>query len=108
VTIGTLGSPATFTIGAVLPANLSDVWLDNIFPILWTGFAGAGTGQYTPGGSLVYPSTLDSSAYYVVNAGGPIPEPASLLLLASGTAVLLVRRRQGAIPPLAGLQSIEV
>jgi len=33
-----------------------------------------------PSGSLVYPASFDSSPYYVVNAGGPIPEPSTLAL----------------------------
>lgn len=83
ITIGTLATPQPFTIGALLPPTMSDTWLDNASLFLASGFTGAGTGQFTPSGSLVYPTTLDSSPYYVVNANGPaVPEPMAMLALA--------------------------
>jgi hypothetical protein len=84
VTIGTPSTPAAFTIGVLLPPNPPDIWLDQVFLVPFTGFTGAGTGQFSPpSGTLVYPTTLDSSSYYVVNANGPVPvpDPSSIALL---------------------------
>src|SRR5262249_6354940 len=98
VTLGSFASPETFTIGAVLPADLADVWLDHVNLNLGAGFTGAGTGQFTPGVSLVYPATLDSSPYLVVNATDiVVPEPSALALSVTGLAGLLAiarRKRQ--------------
>ena len=95
VTIGTFANPQSFTIGALLPPDLSDVWLSNVFVILQAGFAGAGTGQYTsPSASLVYPATTDTTNYIVVNANGPVPEPGSLALLGTPAAWFMARRRR--------------
>src|SRR4051812_16658305 len=67
ITIGTPSTPAAFTIGVLLPLNPADIWLDNATLIDFAGFSGAGTGQFSaPSGSLVYPSTLEPSPYYVV------------------------------------------
>jgi hypothetical protein len=97
VTIGTFANPQPFTIGVLLPSNLQDVWLDNAALNLGPGLTGAGTGQYTVSGSLVYPTTLDDSPYYVVNANGPapplVPEPGSLVLIVLGTALSMLRGR---------------
>src|SRR4051794_4191548 len=86
VTLGTLSTPAAFTIGVLLPQNLLDPWQDHATIILTTGFTGAGTGQFSaPTNSLVYPSSLDTSNYYVVNANGPappVPESTSAIGLA--------------------------
>jgi hypothetical protein len=95
----TLGSPETFTIGVLLPANPPDVWLDNAVMVLNVGYTGAGTGQFSaPTGSLIYPSTVDTgNNYYVVNANGPappvVPEPASIALVVIATFALLQRTR---------------
>jgi PEP-CTERM motif len=83
VTIGTFANPAPFTIGVLLPPNPADVWLDNATLILNFGFTGAGTGQFSaPSGTLVYPTNIDNTPYYVVNANGYVPEPSTLALLA--------------------------
>lgn len=87
ITFGTLSDPEPFTIGVVLPENPADIYLDSAVLVLNVGFTGAGTGQYSgPSGTLVYPSTLDSSNYLVVNANGPappiVPEPMSVALAA--------------------------
>lgn len=58
ITIGTFANPQTFTIGALLPASMPDVWLQASGLILNVGFTGAGTGQFTPSGSLVYPDFI--------------------------------------------------
>lgn len=95
ITIGTFANPQTFTIGALLPASMPDVWLQASGLVLNVGFTGAGTGQFTPSGSLVYPTSFDNSPYYVVNAGGPIPEPSTLALFGLsllGLAVVRSRR----------------
>ena len=93
VQIGTFANPQSFTIGALLPANLADVWLSNALVVLASGFTGAGTGQYTsPAVSLVYPATLDSSSYVVVNANGPVPEPGSAGIVAASAGLALMRR----------------
>src|SRR5215213_58138 len=64
VTIGSPSTPAAFTIGVLLPSNPADIWLDNASLVLFSGFTGAGTGQFSgPSGSLLYPSTFDSSSY---------------------------------------------
>jgi hypothetical protein len=95
VTIGTFANPQSFTIAALLPASMPDVWLDNCIQTLGAGYAGAGTGQYLASGSLVYPSTFDTgNSYYVVNASPQVvPEPATLSLLVSGGCLLLLRAR---------------
>jgi hypothetical protein len=96
ITIGTPSTPAPFTIGVLLPPNPADIWLDQAALIDFAGFTGAGTGQFSsPSGSLVYPTTLDTSSYYVVNANGPapIPEPTTLGLLFVAAALVLPRRR---------------
>jgi hypothetical protein len=96
VTLGSPGNPETFTIGVLLEQVQQDVWQDGVFPVLFVGYTGAGTGQFSgPSGTLVYPSTFDGSAYYVVNGGDavPVPEPASALLLGVGAAALMRRRR---------------
>src|SRR5262245_54068489 len=89
ITIGTPSTPAAFTIGVLLPPNPADIWLDNTTLVLFSGFTGAGTGQFSsPSGSLIYPTTFDSSPYYVVNANGPappVPEPATLALATIAT-----------------------
>jgi hypothetical protein len=97
ITIGTFATPQSFTIGALLPASMADVWLDHALLTLGAGFTGAGTGQYTPSGSLVYPSTVDTgNSYYVVNAGPTVvPEPRALSLLAAALLLLLSRRKIG-------------
>ncbi len=95
VTIGTPSTPATFTIGVLLPPNPADIWLDNATLILNVGFTGAGTGQESPPtGSLIYPQTIGASPYYVVNANGPapIPEPTTLALLTLATSLAFPRR----------------
>src|SRR5215212_2755087 len=57
ITIGSPSTPAAFTIGVLLPSNPADIWLDNASLVLFTGFTGAGTGQFSgTSGSLVYPS----------------------------------------------------
>ena len=95
VTFGTFANPQTFTIGAMLPANMSDVWLNNVFMILASGFAGAGTGQYTsPAATLVYPATTDTTNYIVVNANGPVPEPTSATILMASAGLALARRHR--------------
>lgn len=94
VTIGTFAVPQTFTIGALLPASMPDVWLDNSILALGVGYAGAGTGQFATSGSLVYPATLDSSPYVVVNAGPVVPEPCGLAVPAVAGATMLARRRK--------------
>jgi hypothetical protein len=96
VTLGAPGNPETFTIGVLLESVQQDVWQDNVFPVLGSGYTGAGTGRFSgPSGTLVYPNTLDSSAYYVVNGGDavPVPEPMSVGLLGLGGVLLLRRRR---------------
>jgi hypothetical protein len=90
---GTFANPQTFTIGALLPANLQDVWLNNAFVILASGFTGGGAGQYTsPAASLVYPATSDSVGYIVVNANGSVPEPGCVAFSAVAAALLRHRR----------------
>jgi hypothetical protein len=95
----TLNSPETFTIGALLPDNMQDVWLDDATLILWMGYSGAGTGQFSgPSGSLVYPSNFDDRAYFVVNANGPappfVPEPASVAMVGTAIVGLVAARRR--------------
>src|SRR4051794_33183651 len=95
ITIGTPSTPAPFTIGVLLPPNPADIWLDNATLIDFVGISGPGTGQFSaPSGSLVYPSTLEPSPYYVVNANGPapIPEPTALILLTLLTMIGLPSR----------------
>jgi hypothetical protein len=95
VTIGTFANPQSFTIGALLPASMPDIWLDHATETIGAGYTGAGAGQYTTSGSLVYPSTVDTgNSYYVVN-GGPsvVPEPTAGLLFALG--FMLVQFRAG-------------
>jgi hypothetical protein len=95
VTIGSFATPQAFTIGAYLPNATSDIWYSNVFVILATGLTGAGAGQYTsPAASLVFPVTPDSPAYYVVNANGPVPEPASIAILAVAAIPFMGRRRR--------------
>ena len=96
VTIGTFAVPQPFTIGVLLPASMPDVWLDQALLTLGSGYSGAGTGQYTISGSLVFPSTIDTgNSYYVVNAGpAVVPEPGSLSLLAAGVSLLVIRQRR--------------
>jgi hypothetical protein len=92
VTIGTLSTPAAFTIGVLLPSNPADVWFDNALLILNVGFTGAGTGQESPpSGSLIYPSTFNPSPFYVVNANGPapVPEPASVFMVLLGISTVV-------------------
>jgi hypothetical protein len=85
-----------FTIGVLLPPNPPDVWLDQATLTLGVGFTGAGTGRFSgPSGTLVYPSNLDTSSYYVVNANGPappVPEPAAVFLAALAVIGMLTRR----------------
>jgi hypothetical protein len=99
VTIGTFALPQSFTIGALLPQVMNDVWLDGIAPVLWVGYTGAGTGQYQASPTLVYPSNLDSSAYYVVNAGPGVvvPEPSALALAGTSLLAAMALRRRRAI-----------
>lgn len=96
VTLGSFALPASFTIGALLPPVMNDVWLDGGIPVLGVGYTGAGTGQFLTSPTLVYPTTFDSSAYYVVNAGPvvQVPEPAvASLAVCCGAAIIAVRRR---------------
>jgi hypothetical protein len=97
VTIGSFPNPQPFTIGVLLPSVMQDVWLDQATFTLGAGFAGAGDGQFTVSGSLVFPSTIDTgNSYYVVNAGpAVIPEPATLALLGLGSTLWLLHRRKG-------------
>lgn len=97
VTIGSFALPQSFTIGALLPPVMNDVWLDGIIPVLGVGYTGAGTGRFEVSNSLIYPTNLDSSAYYVVNAGPAvvIPEPGTLAMSCVGLlGVLRIRRRK--------------
>lgn len=84
-----------FTVGALLPANPADAWLDHATLVLASGFTGAGEGRYVAGGSLAFPATADSGNNYIVaNAGAlSIPEPSSGLALL-GLAAALPRRRR--------------
>jgi hypothetical protein len=85
-----------FTIGVLLPPNPPDIWLDQATLTLGVGFTGAGTGQFSgPSGSLVYPTNVDTSSYYVVNANGPappVPEPTTTLLAAIALIATLTHR----------------
>jgi hypothetical protein len=102
ITIGSFANPQTFTIGALLPPSMSDIWLDNVNLVLGSGFAGAGTGRFQTSPTLVFPAALDSSPYYVVNAGGAIPEPGTFALSGIGIVALVAfaaRRRVGPTPP---------
>jgi hypothetical protein len=98
VTIGTPSISAPFTIGVLLPPNPADAWLDHVNLLLASGFTGAGTGQFSgPSGTLVYPSNVDTSSYYVVNANGPappVPEPATALLAAIAIISTLTHRKR--------------
>jgi hypothetical protein len=96
----TLDNPETFTIGVLLPENPPDVWLGNASMILFVGYSGAGTGQFSgPSGTLVYPNNVDiGNNYYVVNANGPapplVPEPASIALVTLAALLGLTARRR--------------
>jgi hypothetical protein len=91
-----LPNNSTFTIGALLPTNPSDPWLEAQFLVLGAGYTGAGFGQFQPSATLVYPGTLVNNSYVVVNASDVIvPEPGSLGLLV-GAALLARRTRRGA------------
>jgi hypothetical protein len=91
VTIGSFALPQSFTIGALLPPVMNDIWLDGVIPILGFGYTGAGTGRFEVSPTLVYPTNLDSSGYYVVNAGPEVivPEPNTLALGGAGLAGLM-------------------
>jgi hypothetical protein len=97
VTIGTFALPQSFTIGALLPPVMNDIWLDGILPILGVGYTGAGTGRFEVSNSLVYPTNLDSSSYYVVNAGPEvqIPEPNTIGLATGLLTAVAMRARAG-------------
>jgi hypothetical protein len=96
VTIGSFALPQSFTIGALLPPVMNDIWLDGVIPILSFGYTGAGTGRFEVSPTLVYPSNLDTSGYYVVNAGPEVivPEPSSFALAAISVLAALHRRRR--------------
>jgi hypothetical protein len=94
VTIGTFANPQPFTIGVLLQPVQTDVWLDSATLALYAGYAGAGTGQFLNSGTLAYPTTLDASNYFVVNANGIVPEPATVALVAAGAGAMLGRRRR--------------
>jgi hypothetical protein len=92
VTLGSFMSPQTFTIGALLPPVMNDIWLDGATLLLFAGFGGAGTGRYQNSGTLVFPTNMDTSSYYVVN-GGPqvaVPEPSAISLAAISAAATLL------------------
>jgi hypothetical protein len=97
VTLGSPGSPATFTMGVLLQANQQDVWLDNVALFPTSGYTGAGTGKFSgPSAVLAFPTNADDTGYYVVNGSDavvPAPEPMTIGLLGAG-ALLLVRRRR--------------
>lgn len=97
VTIGSFALPQSFTIGALLPPVMNDIWLDGGIPVLGVGYTGAGTGQFLASPTLVYPTNFDASAYYVVNAGPVVgvPEPGAIAM--AGTVVMsamALRRRR--------------
>jgi hypothetical protein len=96
VTLGSPGNPEVFTIGALLPTTMLDVWWSEVFVLLGAGYTGAATGQYlNPSLTLAYPTSFDGGGtnYYVVNGSETVvPEPASLGVLGMGTLLLLRRK----------------
>lgn len=91
----------SFTIGVFLPASTPDAWLISNVHLNTTSVSGAGSGRVDASTSLIMPSSFDMTpgggVYSIVNASStlvPVPEPASLGLLITGSAALLMRRRR--------------
>lgn len=91
----TLPNNSTFTIGALLPANPSDPWLEAQFLTLGVGYTGQGLGRFQSSGTLVFPGTLDDTPYVVVNASDVVvPEPGVLGVIGVALLAGRVRRRR--------------
>jgi hypothetical protein len=90
----TIPNGQQFTIGALIPVNPADPWLEVQFVVLGAGFGGSGAGQFASSLVLTYPSTLTGQPYAVVNASDAVvPEPASLGLVGAIAMSLGLRRR---------------
>jgi hypothetical protein len=90
----TIAAGQQFTIGALIPPQPADPWLEvqSVNPSF--GFGGGGAGQFiTPAVSLTYPSTAAAVPYAVVNASTQsVPEPTTMGVIGLGLLVGVSRR----------------
>lgn len=95
----TIPANTVFTIGALLPANPQDAWLNDTLSVNAAGIVGSGGGRLLqPATTLSFPPSgslgIFTGMQVVANAStDTVPEPATGILLLAGCAFLAASRR---------------